>query len=69
MILLYGLFIVLAAAAAIRWLSLLFDGQPLQPTAREILIRRCDEQHAAIMAGDEHLGTYGKYPPSKRDLT
>jgi len=42
---------------------LLCDGEPLQPTWKETLLRRCDEQHAAIMAGDDHLGTYGRYPP------
>ena len=34
---------------------------------RKILVNRADEQHAALMRGDLHLGTYGKYPPVEVD--
>ena len=64
MTLAFALFAVLAAAAAIEWVCLLCDGEPLQPTWKETLLRRCDEQHAAIMRGDDHLGTYGNWPPA-----
>ena len=64
----FVLFIVavgVSLCGVLGWL--LFDGSKPQPTARETLIRRCEEQHAAILRGDDRLGTYGKYPPE--DLT
>jgi hypothetical protein len=63
MALVFALFIVGLGIALVGVLVQLCDGQPLQPTWKQVLIRRCEEQHAAIMRGDERLGTFGEYPP------
>ena len=63
MILLFVFFAVGLVVFFIGWLVMLFDGEPLQPTWRDVLIRHAEEQHAAIMAGDDHTGIYGRYPP------
>jgi hypothetical protein len=64
MMLVWALWLFFVAAAFCGALASLFDGTKLQPSAREVLIRRCEEQHAAIMRGDDHLGLYGRYPPA-----
>jgi hypothetical protein len=64
MALFWLLWLALVVVGFCAVLAAFFDGQPLQPSARETLIRHCEEQHAAIMRGDDRLGVYGKYPPA-----
>ena len=52
-----------AAAFCGTFAALLFDGSKRQPTWKEVLIRRCEEQHAALMRGDMTTGVHGRYPP------
>ena len=49
--------IVVAVLGCIVWF---YRNYPKQ----QALIARTDEQHAALMRGDLHLGTYGTYPPA-----
>jgi hypothetical protein len=65
MIIAFIAFIGLVIMTFMAWFTILFDGSKLQPSWREILLRRCDEQHAAILRGNDHLGIYGNYPPAE----
>ena len=65
MTILWLAFMAFAFVAFAGVLRSLFDGQKLQPSARETLIRRCEGQHAALMDGNERLGVYGKWPPAE----
>jgi hypothetical protein len=64
MTVLFLLFVVGIGVMLVSVFRQFFDGQPLQPSWQEVLVRRADEQHAAIMRGDYRLGIYGKYPPA-----
>ena len=64
MTIVFVFFLVAVGASLCGVLAFLCDGSKLQPSPRETLLRHCDEQHAAIMRGDEQLGVYGKYPPA-----
>jgi len=42
------------------WLLMCWENRQIY---RAKLARRADEQHAALLAGDELLGVHGAYPP------
>jgi len=64
MAVLFVAFVICVIVTFVGVLVYLSNGQPLQSSYREVLIRRADEQHAAILRGDVYLGVYGKYPPA-----
>ena len=50
MIVVYLLFMLFVAITIAGTFAVLFDGTKPQPTAKQTLIRRCEEQHAAMHA-------------------
>ena len=66
LVLLIGAFAV--APSLIRGIGNWVDHNRLVATAASAaVIARADEQHRAILAGDEWTGTYGDYPPADLD--
>ena len=62
----YGIVVLIGLVIALAVIC--YDGTPVDDRDwRTILINRADEQHAALMRGDLHLGIYGKYPPVEAD--